>query len=239
MKSYKTDNNNRAILSEQMKLIELIDADYSLLSIIMRLDIQLPFGDISVEQMCRRYDMSPRLFMIICHIYSDEEYIPDTEGLTIGDMRHLIRFLRSSHRYYLETMIPRISDGMQRILASCERRQSDILQKFCDDYISEIKAHLDYEEKTIFPYVEALASGRGGGEAAMARFMESHTDICDKIDDMKSVVIKYLPESCPTQLRCELLFDIFRMRDDLARHTIIETSLMTPVAMRAEEGAES
>ena len=52
MKSYITDNNNKAILSEQMKIIELIDADYRLLSIIMRLDITLPFGDISVEQMC-------------------------------------------------------------------------------------------------------------------------------------------------------------------------------------------
>lgn len=46
MKSYITDNNNKAILSEQMKIIELIDADYRLLSIIMRLDITLPFGDI-------------------------------------------------------------------------------------------------------------------------------------------------------------------------------------------------
>ena len=73
MKSYITDNNNKAILSEQMKIIELIDADYRLLSIIMRLDITLPFGDISVEQMCRRYDMSPTLFLMICRVYHQEQ----------------------------------------------------------------------------------------------------------------------------------------------------------------------
>lgn len=39
MKSYKTDMNNRVIFSKDMKIIELIDADYGLLSILLRLDI--------------------------------------------------------------------------------------------------------------------------------------------------------------------------------------------------------
>ena len=238
MKSYKTDNNNKAILSEQMKIIELIDADYRLLSIFMRLDIELPFGDISIAEMCRRYDMAPELFLIICRIYSDDEYIPDIEGLAIGDMLHLVRFLRASHRYYLDLMIPRITEGMQRVLASCERRQSNILFKFYEDYIAEVEAHLDYEETTIFPYVENLAAGKPDSGMTMARFMENHTDICDKIDDMKSVVIKYLPESCPTQQRCELLVDIFRMKEDLGKHTLSESTLLAPVVTNAEEGAE-
>lgn len=239
MKSYKTDNNNKAIFSEQMKIIELIDADYRLLSIIMRLDIALPFGDISIEEMCRRYDMSPELFLMICRIYSDEEYTPDIKNLSVGSLLHLVRFLRASHRYYLENVIPRISLGMQRLLASCEPRQSNILLKFYEDYIAEVEAHLEYEETTIFPYVESLAAGRADSTMTMARFMENHTDICDKIDDMKSVVIKYLPESCPTQQRCELLFDIFRMKEDLGRHTFIESTLLAPVTMRAEEAARS
>lgn len=237
MKSYKTDNNNKAILSEQMKIIELIDADYRLLSIILRLDIALPFGDISIEQMCRKYGMSPELFLMICRIYSDEEYTPDTGRLAIGDMLHLVRFLRASHRYYLDHMIPRITRGMQQVLASCEPRQSGILLKFYEDYIAEVEAHLDFEETAIFPYVESLAAGHAGGERTMARFMENHTDICDKIDDMKSVIIKYLPETCPTQQRCELLFDIFRMKEDLGKHTLIESSLLAPVATHAEEAA--
>lgn len=239
MKSYITDNNNKAILSEQMKIIELIDADYRLLSIIMRLDITLPFGDISVEQMCRRYDMSPTLFLMICRVYSDEDYTPDIEGLNIGNMLHLIRFLRASHRYYLDHMIPRITQGMQRVLGACERRQSDILRRFYEDYVAEVEAHLAYEETTIFPYVEALAAGRADGTMHMRSFMANHTDICDKIDDMKSVVIKYLPESCPTQQRCELMFDIFRMKEDLGKHTRLESTLLAPVATNAEEAAES
>ena len=66
MRGYKTDTNSRLLFSKDMKIIELIDADYNLLSILLRLDVQLPFGDISIEQMCRRYDMSPELFLMIC-----------------------------------------------------------------------------------------------------------------------------------------------------------------------------
>ena len=68
MRGYKTDTNSRLLFSKDMKIIELIDADYNLLSILLRLDVQLPFGDISIEQMCRRYDMSPELFLMICQI---------------------------------------------------------------------------------------------------------------------------------------------------------------------------
>lgn len=133
MKSYITDNNNKAILSEQMKIIELIDADYRLLSIIMRLDITLPFGDISVEQMCRRYDMSPTLFLMICRVYSDEDYTPDIEGLNIGDMLHLIRVSAASHRYYLDHMIPRITQWhaacARRVRKAPERHPAPLLRK--------------------------------------------------------------------------------------------------------------
>ena len=41
-------------LSPDMKLFELIDAYPSLLSIFLRLDIALPKGDMSIEEICQR-----------------------------------------------------------------------------------------------------------------------------------------------------------------------------------------
>ena len=95
MKSYKRDGNNRIVYSKDMKLIELIDADYELLSILLRLDIQLPFGDVSVEEMCRRYDMSPTLFLMICQVYACADFEPDVESLQTSDLRHIISYLRA------------------------------------------------------------------------------------------------------------------------------------------------
>ncbi len=194
-----------------MKIIELIDADYGLLSILLRLDIQLPFGDISIGEMCRRYDMSSALFLMICRMYACPDYEPDSASLTAADLPHLVRYLRSSHRYWLDTVIPRIGRGVDDVLQSCDRMQAEV-----------------------FPYVERLARGEVGAEIRMAEYMENHTDICDKIDDIKSIILKYLPESCTTRQRCDLLFDIFSLRDDLAKHTLVESKILAPVVMVEE-----
>ena len=233
MNSYKIDGNNRIVYSKDMKLIELIDTDYELLSILLRLDIQLPFGDVSVEEMCSRYDMSPTLFLMICRVYADADFEPDVEDLDVSDLQHIIRYLRASHRYYLESMLPSIAAGVERVLEGCDAKQNAILRKFYNDYAEEVKAHLNYEETVIFPYVQQLAAGEKR-EFAMSDFMANHTDICDKVDDIKSIIIKYLPESCTTQVRCGLLFDLFRMRDDLSKHTLVELKLLTPVAIATE-----
>ena len=234
MKSYRTDADNRAIFSEDMKIIELIDVDYGLLSILLRLDIQLPFGDISIEEMCRRYDMSSTLFLMICRMYACPDYEPDTGALTAADLSHLVRYLRSSHRYYLDTIVPRIGRGVDDVLLACDRMQAEVLRKFYNDYCDEIRRHLQYEESRMFPYVERLARGDVGADVRMSEYMENHTDICDKIDDIKSIILKYLPESCTTRQRCDLLLDIFSLRDDLDKHTLIESRILAPVVMAEE-----
>lgn len=233
MKSYKRDGNNRIVYSKDMKLIELIDADYELLTIFLRMDIQLPFGDVSVEEMCQRYDMSPTLFLMICQIYACPDFEPDVEALGKDDLRHILRYLRASHRYYLESVLPTIAKGVERVLEGCDAGKSEILRKFYGDYADEVRTHLSYEEEAIFPYIEGLADG-AVCQKSMSALMAQHTNICDKIDDIKSIIIKYLPESCSTHERCDLLFDLFRMRDDLDKHTLIELKLLTPMVIAQE-----
>jgi regulator of cell morphogenesis and NO signaling len=120
-----------------------------------------------------------------------------------------------------------------QVLDSCDPKQSAILRKFYADYAEEVRAHLRYEESVIFPYVESLMVG-DVSEANMASFMAEHTDVCDKVNDIKSIVIKYLPESCTTTQRCNLLHELYVMRDDLAKHTLIELKLLTPISVSLE-----
>ena len=53
--SCKKSADNQILFSKDMKLVELIDADYKLLSVLVRLNIRLPFGDVSIEQICQQY----------------------------------------------------------------------------------------------------------------------------------------------------------------------------------------
>ena len=56
----------------------------------------------------------------------------------------------------------------------------------------------------------------------------AHDDIGDKIDDVKSIVIKYLPETCPAELRLSVLAEIYRLREDIGKHILIESKLLAP-----------
>jgi regulator of cell morphogenesis and NO signaling len=233
MRSYKRDGNNRVVFSKDMTLVELIDADYTLLTILQRMGIELPFGDITIEQLCCKYGTSVTLFLMICQIYACADYEPEVKELQACDLQHILRYLRASHHYYLESLLPSIERGVVQVLDSCDPKQSAILRKFYADYAEEVRAHLRYEESVIFPYVESLMVG-DVSEANMASFMAEHTDVCDKVNDIKSIVIKYLPESCTMTQRCNLLHELYVMRDDLAKHTLIELKLLTPISVSLE-----
>lgn len=234
MKSYRTDTAMSALLSKDMKIVELIDLSCDVLPVFLRLDMQLPFGDRSVEELCGQYGLSSDMFLMLCQIYLSADVEPDVELLEGEDLRHLLRYLHASHRYYTDVLLPTIENGVERVLKACDRKQSLIVRKFYDDYADEVRSHLEYEEQVIFPYVERVIAGLQG-EVSIEQSMANHSDICDKVDDMKSIIIKYLPESCPTAERYELLCDLFRLRDDLAKHTLIEVAVLTPLVAKLEK----
>lgn len=235
MKNYKMDINNRVIFSKDMKIAELIEVDYPLLTVLQRFGMELPFGDVSVEELCGKYGVSAELFLMICQVYSSSDYMPNIEYLTTADLNSLISYLRASHSLYLGEFLPSIAEGFERVLGLCEPKQRGVVGGFYRGYCEEVKAHLEYEEQRLFPYVEGLASGEPcDGACEMTCSMDEHADICDKIDDIKSILIKYLPESCTMQVRYGLLCDVFRLSDDLAKHTLIEVKILEPLVQKEE-----
>ncbi len=217
-------------LSEEMKLVELINADYHLLSILQRLNVRLPFGDISVEEMCRREGFSTELFMTICNLHIDEEYRPPIDTLSADALPRLIGYLRASHRYYIDDILPHATMHLESILSYCDPLSGKTLRRFYDDYKTQVRNHLEYEEQNIFPHIEMIAEGKAPNTTIELDM--PHSEIDDLTGDITSIVIKYLPEQAPTSLRCELLFHIFRLRDDLRRHALIESRLLAPLVSR-------
>lgn len=223
---------------ENMKLAELVASDYRLLSILSRLGIQLGFGETSVGNMCRRHNLSADLFLLICRIYSsDGDYTPETDLLATTDLEDITSYLHRSHLYYSETVIPRLGEKIELMMNSCGAIHRKILKTFYSDYCSEVANHFEYEEKTVFPYIRNLISGHRDESHGydIAKFRDNHSDIDAKLDDLKSIIIKYLPEDCcPAEIRNEVLFEIFRFEEDLSKHTDIENHVLIPLVKKLE-----
>ena len=215
-----------AALSPEMKIFELIDKEPSLLSIFSRLDISLPFGDMSIEDMCQRDSYSVELFLILCSMHVDLKYRPSEEALTPEMLPEVIGYLRASHQYYAAHMLPHASSHLEDILDHCDNLSRSVLRRFYDDYAHYIADHFQEEEEHIFAVIDSAAEKH---DADFSIIDTPHTDIDDRTNDIASLVIKSLPEKAPTALRCAMLKDIYALRDDLRRHNNIETYLLKPL----------
>ncbi|MBO4876296.1 MAG: hemerythrin domain-containing protein [Bacteroidales bacterium] len=228
-------NNCTPIFTAKTKMAEII-TDYSLLTIIDRLNIKLGFGDASIDEICRRHNLSTDLFLMICRVYAFGGFAPDISNLTKGDIPKLIGYLQRTHKYWIESFFPNLHSNIHMMFESCDERSAKILNKFYDDYDDEIKKHLDYEENTVFPYIISLGEGKKdvANKFRIKDFEENHSNIEEKLHDLKNIVIKYLPESASQQSRINVLNEIFKIENDLCKHSVIENKILIPLVSKYE-----
>ena len=115
-----------------------------------------------------------------------------------------------------------------------------LIDKFYDDYDNEVNSHFKYEEEVVFPYIEAVISNRSGNAGAyrISKFEKNHSNINEKLNDLKNIIIKYLPEDVAMTLRYEILNDIYALESDLHRHALIENKLLIPLVEKTERNNE-
>lgn len=226
-------NDNAPIFSARTKMSEII-TDSALLSIIERLNIKLGFGEASIDEICHRHGLSTELFLMICKVYSLEEFNPEIDRLTRDDIPKLIGYLQRTHQYWTKSFFPNLHTNIHTMLESCDERSAKILNKFYDDYDDEVQKHLDYEENTVFPYINSLGSGNNSNKFRIKDFEENHSNIEEKLHDLKNIVIKYLPENASQQSRINVLNEIFKIENDLNKHSVIENKILIPLVSKYE-----
>ncbi|MBQ5424541.1 MAG: hemerythrin domain-containing protein, partial [Bacteroidales bacterium] len=65
-------------------------------------------------------------------------------------------------------------------------------------------------------------------------FEENHSNIEEKLHDLKNIVIKYLPENASQQSRINVLNEIFKIENDLNKHSVIENKILIPLVSKYE-----
>ena len=215
--------------SKETKFAELLTDDRRLLQLLPRFGIGLGFGDRNVDQVCQMNQINTDLFLMICEIYSDNNYKPGQNELQHIDMGDLLSYLKASHQYYLDERFPHIEEHLQRIIEACGQKYGPMLSHFYDEYKQEVMRHIKYyEEEVVFPYIEALLNGKRTDSYKIDEFEHNHTNIQDTLDDMMNILLKYLPGDILPKERIEISYDIMELSDDLNRHSIIEERILIP-----------
>lgn len=233
-------SNKDTLYNKRMKVAELLESDGNLLSILQRLDIKLGFGEATVAELCERYGISADLFLVICNIYSFRDYDPQVDSLGKGDIMSITAYLRASHRYYTEVCFPAIHNIVHKLVKELDEVSRRLIDKFYDNYDCEVSSHFRYEEEIVFPYIEGLTGNNAVKESkySIAQFEHNHSNINEKLNDLKNIITKYLSEEYSSKIRFGLLEEIYKIEKDLRKHSLIENKLLIPLVEKLENSHE-
>ena len=214
--------------SEKSKLYELIAANPKLLPLLPRFGIQLGFGDHSVAEVCQANSVDTSLFLLICKIYTNEEFTILPKDIESINMDGLLPYLLASHKYYLDERFPHIEEHLQHIIDAGGAKYGNMLSHFYTEYKQEVERHFKYEEEEVFPYIESLRKGQTSTNFSIEQFRNNHSNIEDTLEDMMNILIKYLPGEILPKERVEISIDIIELSADLISHSLIEDQILIP-----------
>lgn len=229
------DIHTGKLFSTEMKMSEVPDADPRLLGVMRRLGIRFGFGEKTVAEVCAENGVNPHTLLLICKIYIYDKYLPSREELSRSSMSDIVTYLHGSHDFYTGIGLVNLEENIQAMSKTLDERHSGIIMKFCDGYKSEILKHFEYEENTVFPYIHALAEGRLPEDYNIDLYEENHSDVDEKLNDLKSIVMKYMPQTCDDNLIQNVLMCLYTLEDDLGKHTYIEDEILVPMVTAQEK----
>ena len=221
--------SQRSSFTPAMKMADLLDSSVNIPGVFNRMGLQYGFGDASVEETCRKAGIDPGAFLLICKAYALDGYRPSREEMEEADLNDVVKYLRLSHKYYLESALKTLGDSLEAMSHPCDERSRSLLRKFFGDYREELSRHFAYEEENVFPYVESFLSGGPDCRFTADEFTDTHESAEEKLEDLKSLVVKYMPASCDQRQAQLSVFYLYTLGKDIEKHIILEDTILAPM----------
>ncbi|MEA5130087.1 MAG: hypothetical protein VB074_18125 [Proteiniphilum sp.] len=222
-----------------MKMADLIDGNPYLLLMLQHFNIDFRVSDRTVSQLCNQYDISEQLFISIANLYNGSG-IRGERPFTRKDLLQVIDFLKSTHDYYRFDKYPQISTYIRQLQENHPEKELKLLEKFFNEYFTEVREHLDYEDEVAFPYfITLLGSDKNNNEQEVyssREYSDHHTDIELKLKDLKNLLLKYIKIDNDLDLRRKLFMSLYEVEFDLYIHSLIEETILIPSGIEIEGG---
>ncbi|MDR1883830.1 MAG: hemerythrin domain-containing protein [Prevotella sp.] len=228
--------NITIIFKKTMKMSDLIDADYRLLLLLGRLNISLGFGEKSVDSVCRENGFDADCFLFLANYQSNKSIVNIEETFKSLPLAPFLRYLKQSHSYFLDKRLPDIRRNLELVFNTSEKELKDVVLNFFDDYTKEVEEHMLYEDEVVFPYVYSLINESGEKKYSINIFEERHNDIEGKMNDLKQILLKYVPGTADQMLMIDILTKLYMSGEELEAHTYIENNLVIPRVKEIEKG---
>ena len=224
---------NQKMYEADDKMISLIRDNYDLLQSLGSFGINLGFGDKTVRETCEDNGVDTYTFLAVVN-YTINGY-GEFEADQQINVPTLLHYLEACHAYFLEFQLPYIRRELQESLDKNDSLGKLIL-KFYDEYAHEIRRHMQYEQKALFPYVQSLIDGQPANDYNVETFSKHHSATDKKLRELKLLIIKYLPQDgLHNNQLTATLHDIYENEVWLRQHAEVEDHIFVPAIRRLEQ----
>lgn len=215
------EQNHPFIHTDKMR--RLIKHETSLLAVMSRFGISLGFGEKMVKEVCQEQQIDTDTFLCVANYICGRQY--DYRRISLPS---LISYLKHAHSYFLDFKLPMIKRNLlEAIDCSGTDEIAFLIMKFYDEYATEARRHMEYENEIVFSYVESLISGTLSTSYSIADFASKHNHIESKLKELKDIIVRYYTQK-NTNLLYSVLYDIIVCAQDLDSHCSVEDALLVP-----------
>lgn len=211
-------------------MAEVISDEFHLLQMMSRFGIAMGFGEKTVKEVCEAADVDTATFLAVANFLKSGEKPDFDEAETDGmKVKALMDYLARSHAYFLNFQLPSIRRKLLEALdCSVQADVAFLILKFFDEFMGEVRRHLQFEDKKVFAYVNRLIDGTLPKDFDISQFARSHEGMDAKLQELKKLIIKYYNAGERTEQLNQVLFDIFVCEADLRAHCQVESELFVP-----------
>jgi regulator of cell morphogenesis and NO signaling len=196
-------------------------------------DSKRPLNDICINK-----DISAEFIIDIIYqfeIYSNKKI----ECFYNYEINTLIDFLERSHRFYLDTCLPKLGMSLINLLRLCSNNSQLLIfaVKLFNKFAEDLKEHFFFEEKNLFVFSKYLHNAKvyswDKNRIASFLILYSLNDFIDahpKTENDLDVIIKVLEEYKPKReekmIYNVLISQILEFKKDLKIHALIEDKVL-------------
>ena len=227
----------KEIIYKDMKMSDIILNNHFLILVLERFGIEMGLKDKTIETVCKEENISLNIFLTIANLQNNIFYVSET-SFSFSDITEIIQYLKRSHQYYSDEIFPEIINNIRLMSEYNNKPEILMVEDFFNEYKNEVDRHFNYENITVFPYILWLFENNKSNGAKNAysvkEYKEHHDDIEWKLDDLKKLLIQYLPQKNDYVIRRKILFALFNLEKDLIVHAKIENEILIPLAENME-----
>lgn len=225
-------NESRSYFRADDRMLKLITDNYQLIQVMTRFGLHLGFGDKTVAEVCAEAGVDCDTFLTVVNFVMEGESLPASERKVSAEA--LMHYLKQSHIYFLDYCLPAIR---RKLIDGIVLRSTDIsflILRYFDDYCTEVRTHMELEEKTVFAHIAELLRGEINERFTAYTYSHHHKEVSSRLKELKSLIIRFCPECADANLLNSALYDIYHCEQELESHCRVEDSLLVVAILNLE-----